>query len=104
MHALAKEPTAMTQRPNGHGVAIAALTLAGLISGLFSSCDFFPFFNEITSDVFMRDFLLDVFIGSCFGLALSAGVFFLWWLFAWKGLRLLVTSVGAWRVLLLLAV
>src|SRR5260370_42023214 len=76
MHALAKESTAMTQRPKGDGVAIAALTLAGLISGLFSSCDFFPFFNEITSDVFMRDFLHDVFIGSCFGLALSAGLFF----------------------------
>src|SRR5260370_42580417 len=47
MHALAKEPTAMTQRPNGHGVAIAALTLAGLISGLFSSCDFFLFLTRL---------------------------------------------------------
>jgi len=102
MHALAKEPTAMTQRPNGHGVAIAALTLAGLISGLFSSCDFFPFFNEITSDVFMRDFLHDVFIGSCFGLALSAGLIFWGLRSAWKVLALVVTSVAAWRISVLL--
>src|SRR5690349_8980788 len=78
----------MTQRPKDHRIAIAALTLAGLISGLSSAI----------AHTFMQKFLSDVFIGTCFGLALSAGLFFWGLRSVWKMVALVVASLAAWKI------
>src|SRR5712691_3184998 len=79
----------MTQRPKDHRIAIAALTLAGLISGLSSAA---------ISNGFTQSLPRDIFIGTCFGLALSAGLFFWGLRSVWKMVALVVASLAAWKI------
>jgi hypothetical protein len=79
----------MTQGPKNYRIAITALTLAGLISGLSLA---------VISNDFMVDFQSNVFVGTCFGLALSAGLIFWGLRSVWKIVALVVASIAAWKI------